>query len=65
MQPADAKRPVRRAAQATAPLLPARVRVPCSTSNLGAGFDCLGLAFGLYLDASFTPAPGRLKIVRG
>jgi homoserine kinase len=31
------------------------VRVPCSTSNLGAGFDCLGLAFDRYLDAGFTP----------
>ncbi len=25
-----------------------RVRVPASTSNLGPGFDCLGLALGLY-----------------
>lgn len=35
---------------------PARVRVPASTSNLGAGFDCLGLALGLYLDVAYTPA---------
>lgn len=28
-----------------------RIRVPASTSNLGPGFDCLGLALGLYLDA--------------
>lgn len=27
------------------------VRVPASTSNLGAGFDCLGLALGLWLEA--------------
>src|SRR5688572_23693757 len=26
-----------------------RVRVPCSTSNLGAGFDCIGLAFARYI----------------
>lgn len=36
-------------------LTPARVRVPCSTSNLGSGFDCVGLALDLYLDASFEP----------
>src|SRR4051794_30078653 len=24
------------------------VRIPCSTSNLGSGFDTLGLALGLY-----------------
>jgi homoserine kinase len=32
------------------------VRVPCSTSNLGAGFDCIGLALDRYLEASFEPA---------
>jgi homoserine kinase len=37
------------------PLRACAVRVPCSTSNLGAGFDCLGLAFDRYLDAGFTP----------
>jgi len=26
-----------------------QVRVPCSTSNLGPGFDCLGLALSIYL----------------
>ncbi|MEO5510023.1 MAG: homoserine kinase [Longimicrobiales bacterium] len=31
------------------------VRVPCSTSNLGAGFDCIGLAFRRYLTVSYTP----------
>ena len=30
----------------------ARVRVPCSTSNLGAGFDCVGIALDRWLDAS-------------
>jgi homoserine kinase len=32
------------------------VRVPCSTSNLGSGFDCIGLAFDRYLDAGYDPA---------
>jgi homoserine kinase len=27
--------------------------VPCSTSNLGAGFDCVGLAFDRYLNVTF------------
>ncbi|MEM8712094.1 MAG: homoserine kinase [Planctomycetota bacterium] len=34
------------------------VRVPASTSNLGPGFDFLGLAFGLYLDASAQLSAG-------
>ncbi|MBI4503124.1 MAG: homoserine kinase, partial [Gemmatimonadetes bacterium] len=34
------------------------VRVPASTSNLGAGFDCLGLALDLWLEASLAPGPG-------
>ena len=41
---------------------PAAVRVPCSTSNLGAGFDCLGLAFQRYLDARFTPGEAPLRV---
>lgn len=48
-------------------LRPARVRVPCSTSNLGPGFDTLGLALSLYLDASFDPDPsedGALRLQR-
>ena len=47
------------AAEPDSPLPPpnsARVRVPCSSSNLGAGFDCLGLALGRYLTAEFAPA---------
>ncbi|MEX1023482.1 MAG: homoserine kinase, partial [Planctomycetota bacterium] len=35
----------------TAPL-PHRVRVAGSSSNLGPGFDCLGLALSLFVDAS-------------
>lgn len=34
----------------------ARVRVPCSTSNLGAGFDCVGIALDRWLDATVTVA---------
>lgn len=33
------------------------VRVPASTSNLGAGFDCFGLALQLYLTVRATLAP--------
>ena len=32
----------------------ARVRVPCSTSNLGAGFDCVGMALDRWLEAEAT-----------
>lgn len=44
----------------------ARVRVPCSTSNLGAGFDCIGVALDRWLDASVRAgdAPG-VTIARG
>ena len=40
------------------------VRVPCSTSNLGAGFDCIGLAFDLYLDAGYIAGSGDLVVRR-
>ena len=33
------------------------VRVPASTSNLGAGFDCFGLALQLYLTVRVTVVP--------
>ncbi|MGH7505517.1 MAG: hypothetical protein ACRELX_07685, partial [Longimicrobiales bacterium] len=45
-------------------LRPARVRVPCSTSNLGAGFDCIGLALDRHLEASFEPGGERLVVER-
>lgn len=49
----------------TAPLLRAcAVRVPCSTSNLGAGFDSLGLAFARYLDVGYEPGDTPLQIRR-
>ena len=34
-----------------------QVRVPASTSNLGAGFDCFGLALQLYLTVRATVVP--------
>ncbi|UCG87700.1 MAG: homoserine kinase [Gemmatimonadota bacterium] len=34
------------------------VRVPASTSNLGAGFDCLGLALDLWLEARLIEGEG-------
>ena len=43
---------------------PARVRVPASTSNLGAGFDVLGLALNRYLEAEYEPGPGPLRLDR-
>src|ERR1044071_4162255 len=33
------------------------VRVPASTSNLGPGFDCFGLALKLYLTVTATSIP--------
>lgn len=46
-------------------LRPAAVRVPCSTSNLGSGFDTLGLALDRYLTAAFEPEEADgLRIVR-
>lgn len=38
------------------------VRVPASTSNLGAGFDCLSLALQLYLTVTATVLPGADKL---
>lgn len=35
----------------------ALVRVPATSANLGPGFDCLGLAVGLYLEVHATLAP--------
>lgn len=46
------------------PLKSAWVRVPCSTSNMGVGFDTLGLALDRYLEVSFEPADGPLSLER-
>ncbi len=41
-------------------ILPAAVRVPGSSANLGPGFDVLGLALEIYLEARVDrSAPGR------
>jgi len=42
------------------------VRVPASTANLGAGFDCLGLALELYLRvrATVLSGPGARTVAR-
>ncbi|HIF41150.1 MAG TPA: homoserine kinase [Planctomycetes bacterium] len=37
---------------------PLQVRVPGSTSNLGPGFDCLGLALSIYLTVECLPREG-------
>ena len=42
----------------------ATVRVPASTSNLGAGFDTLGLAVRRYLTARYVPGAGQLTVTR-
>lgn len=52
-------------AGATRELREAAVRVPCSTSNLGAGFDCVGLAFDRHLEAGFSPGGAGLELERG
>lgn len=38
------------------PPAPLRVQVPASTSNVGAGFDALGIALNLMLEARWEPA---------
>jgi homoserine kinase len=42
-----------------------RVRVPASSANLGPGFDCLGLALGVYLTCRFERAEELSIRVRG
>ncbi len=41
-----------------------RVRVPASTSNLGPGFDLLGLALSMYVDVSLSPIDGGAHELR-
>jgi homoserine kinase len=41
-----------------------QVTVPCSTSNLGAGFDCVGLALNRYITATMEPGGDQLHVVR-
>lgn len=42
-----------------------RVRVPATTANLGAGFDCLGLALSLYNEVDAEEADGLAIQVEG
>lgn len=42
-----------------------RVRVPATTSNLGPGFDCFGLAFQLHFEAEVRPAPSLVITAEG
>lgn len=46
------------------PARPVTVRVACSTSNLGPGFDCLGLALALWLEATAHPRPAGADAAR-
>lgn len=46
------------------PLSKAQVRAPCSTSNLGSGFDTLGLALDRYLRATFEPGGTGIHLRR-
>ncbi|MCI0577199.1 MAG: homoserine kinase [Chloroflexi bacterium] len=39
------------------------VTVPATTANLGPGFDCLGLALGLYNRVTFVETAGGLEVV--
>ena len=41
-----------------------QIQVPSSTSNLGAGFDCFGLALKLYLTVRATPVPNASEPCR-
>ena len=46
-------------------LASAAVRVPCSTSNFGSGYDTVGLALDRYLEVTFEPdASGALRVDR-
>lgn len=39
-----------------------KVRIPASCSNLGSGFDCIGLAVKIYNEIEVNPSFGELKI---
>ena len=41
----------------------ATVRIPCSTSNLGSGYDTFSIALDRYLVASFEPGGDKLQFV--
>ncbi|MDZ7705462.1 MAG: homoserine kinase [Trueperaceae bacterium] len=48
-----------------ATLTPLTVRVPATSANLGPGFDCLGLAVGLYLEVTAYPDERDRFVYRG
>jgi homoserine kinase len=53
------------AVEASMPCSRVHVRVPASTSNLGPGFDCLGLALQLYNTIRVTRSPERKTEAHG
>ena len=43
-----------------------KIRIPATTTNLGPGFDCLGLALTLYNTVELSVAEGKQRVeVRG
>ncbi|MFN3265752.1 MAG: hypothetical protein ACK41E_02830, partial [Deinococcales bacterium] len=44
---------------------PVAVRVPATIANLGSGFDCLGIAVGLWLEARAEPSLAPEFVYRG
>ena len=40
-----------------------RVRVPATTGNLGSGYDCAGMALGLYNTIEFSETESGLDVV--
>src|SRR5256714_8683668 len=46
------------------PIMTVRVRVPASSSNLGGGFDCVGVAVDRWLVAAVTPVTGNTISIR-
>ena len=44
---------------AAPPVKQVRVRAPATSANLGAGFDCLGLALELYMDLTVEESAGE------
>ncbi|MCY7338252.1 MAG: homoserine kinase [Chamaesiphon sp.] len=41
----------------------AMIRVPATTANLGAGFDCIGAALSLYNEFTFTPIETQSLVI--
>jgi homoserine kinase len=44
---------------------PVTIRVPATIANLGPGFDCLGMAVGLWLTATAEPSPTNEFVYSG